>query len=573
MGELTFGILGPLEVRDGRGLVPISSPKHRVLLVALVADANRVVSTARLAEAIWGERQPANPRRAVQLCVTRLRTALPGAPLIMTSVDGYRIEVAANRIDLHRFRRLVRAAGEAADPGRESALLRAALRLWRDDPLAGVPSDLLHETVAPSLVEERLVALEQRFDADLRLGRHHEVIGALSAAVAGHPLRERFREQLMTALHRGGRRADALAVYHAGRRLLVEELGIGPGERMRQLHQSVLGYTPGAGTPSVPRQLPRETTAFTGRVAELTRLAELATEPDGPAGTVVLSGTAGSGKTALAVRWGRLAAELFPDGQLWVDLRGHDTRPPVAAAAALATLLRSLGVDDPPPDAGSRIGLYRSIMDGRRMLVVLDDARNSAQVWPILPGAAGSTVLVTSRVRLTGLLAAGARAVPVGLLPAADAEELLRRRLGAARVTAEPGAVARIVERCARLPLALALAVGRAVGCPALSLAALAEQLRRPLSTLSDVDMDLRATFALSYRTLSPPAAHLFRALARPSGSWCPPAPGPVLDELIQAHLVAEPSPGRYEMHDLLRAYATELSTSYRVPVPACAVR
>lgn len=577
MGDrpLQFGLLGQLEVDDAGTPVVISSPKHRILLAMLLAHANRLVPTGKLAAAIWADRPPANPRRAVQLCVTRLRTLLPGPPVIVTGDDGYLLDVPPDQTDLGRFLRWLREADEAAagaDHAREATALRAALALWRGDPLTNVSSDALHDDIVPRLREQRLYALERRFAADLVLGRHAEIVGEVHAATVEHPLRERFWVQLMTALHLDGRRAAALAAFHSGRQHLTDELGIEPGEQMRQLHVTILGHSPGSGAPpGVPRQLPPETAAFTGRGVELTRLTELTTEPH--AGVVVISGTAGVGKTALAVRWARRNADRFPDGQLWVDLRGYDHRESMSSSSALVLFLRALGIADAaiPPDLDARTGLYRSVLDGRRMLVVIDNARTADQVRPLLPGSPGSVVVVTSRDQLTGLLAAGARPLALDLLSAAQSADLLRGRLGAALVAAEPAAVTQIVDRCAGLPLALAIAASRAAQRTTLPLTVVAERLGASLDELSTVDAatNVRAVFSWSYRTLSTSAARLFRHLAAQPGRDAPTgvaeslvagAATPLLDELIGAHLVTEHRPGRYSMHDLLRAYAIELT-------------
>lgn len=572
-----FGLLGPLEVHQTGTPIEIGSPKLRILLATLLVHSGRAVPTGRLSTAIWGEGQPENPRRAVQVCVARLRTLLQRGPVIVTTSDGYMLDISPGHTDLGRFRALLREADEAAvrsDPARESAVLRQALTLWRGEPLINVPSDLLRDEVVPRLQDERLAALERRLDLDLRLGRHVEIISELMDLTTRFALRERFWAQLMTALHRSGRRADALMTYHNARRHLAEELGIEPDDCLRQLHLTVLGYVPGSGTaPAVPRQLPAELAAFSGRSTEIARLDELVGDHDQSASVVVISGTAGVGKTVLALRWSRRMADQFPDGQLWVNLRGYDHRRPVSPGDALVLLLRALGIKDGdiPPDMDGRAGLYRSVMDGRRMLVVVDNAGAAEQVRPLLPGSPSSAVLVTSRDELVGLVADGARALQLDLFSAEEADDLLCRRLGSARVAAEPGAAREIVERCARLPLALALAAARAAARPQLPLAMFAHQLQAALDELATADAatDIRAVFSWSYRTLSQPAARLFRLLAIHPGpdvsvdavtDLAGQSAKSQLNELVTAHLLAEHSLGRYVMHDLLRAYAAELT-------------
>jgi len=585
---LTLGLLGPFELRVAGRVVPVRSPKHRVLLAALALRAGRTVPVRDLAEAMWGANPPANPRRAAQLAVVRLRALLDeagAAGAIVTSADGYLIDGPPVEVDVECFRRgLVEADRALGDAATEAATLRAALARWRGEPLCDVPSEALHQQTVPRLREQRLYALERRFDADLRLGWHERVVDELVQAVADHPLRERFWVQLMTALHRAGRRADALAAYHDGRRHLAEELGIDPGEEMRQAHAAILGgfRSPATGAvllPTVPRQLPPEVAAFTGRVREVANLDALLLGPGGPTTIAVISGTAGAGKSSLALHWARRTADRFPDGQFWVNLRGYDHRPAMTSGQALTLFLRALGVPGGtiPPDVEGQSALYRSLMDGRRTLVVVDNASAAEQVRPLLPGGPGNVVVVTSRNQLTGLVAVeGAHTVALDLFTAGEGRELLTRRLGAERVLAEPAAVREIVARCAGLPLALALAAARAAQRPASPLAALAEQLRAARDGLDefaspDAATDVRAVFHCSYRTLSEPAARLFRLLGLHPGpdlagdalaslAGAPPAEvRPALAELVAAHLVTEHVEGRWTLHDLLRAYATEL--------------
>ncbi|MGI5216090.1 AfsR/SARP family transcriptional regulator [Plantactinospora sp. CA-290183] len=596
-----FGVLGPLEVAvDGRR-VPVRSPKQRSLLAGLLLNAGRSVPLGELATVIWGPEQPANPRCGVQVCATRLRALLAeaGCPqIILTSTDGYLIDVPQEQVDLGRFHRWLAEADQAAgqsDAVREAAALRAALAQWRADPLADVRSEALQREAVPRLWAQRLNALERRFDAELRLGRYAEIIDELFETVAREPLRERFWGQLMTALHRDGRRADALAAYHEARRHLAEELGIDPGDDLRRRHAEVLAGTEagsvGVVLPVVPRQLPSEAPAFTGRareVAELTNLLAGRGMRGGPGSptVVVVSGTAGVGKTALALHWARRVADRFPDGQLWLNLRGYDHRPAMTTQQALTLLLRALGVPDAdvPPDVDSQSGLYRSLMDGRRALVVLDNAGTAEQLRPLLPGSPDSLTLLTSRDQLTGLVAIdGAHAIELELFTAEEGLELLVRRLGAARIATEPVAAREVVERCARLPLALAIAAARAAQRPRLRLAALAGQLRSARERLDefsspDIATDPRAVFSWSYRSLGVPAARLFRRLgAHPGPDISVTAlaclvGAPIervrqpLAELSRAHLLVEQDDGRYTLHDLLRAYAAELASSHDKP-------
>jgi tetratricopeptide (TPR) repeat protein len=466
-----------------------------------------------------------------------------------------------------------------------------ALALWRGSPFAGVISPFV-DAQRMRLCELRLTALEDRAEALLGLGRAAALVAQLSPLAAEHPLRERFRGLLMLALHRTGRRAEALRVYAETRRLLVDELGVEPGPELSGVHQAVLADIRPAATapagaaaplapPVVPRQLPPPIRQFAGRSAELAALTVLLDEMAGDGGTMIISaidGMGGVGKTTLAVWWAHRVADRFPDGQLYVNLRGFDpVGDPMTPSAAMRGFLAALGVPSArtPPDLAAQIGLYRSLLAGRRMLVLLDNAADAEQVRPLLPGGSGCVTVVTSRNRLTSLAAReGAHQMVVDALAVAEAVDLLARRLSAARVAAEPEAVQEIVARCAGLPLALSIVAARAVARSGASLAELAAELRPAggLDALNagDAASDIRAVFSWSYRVLSPSAARLFRLLGLHPGpnlgiagaaslAGLPVSGvGAPLAELIQAHLLSDPGRGRYALHDLLRAYAGE---------------
>ena len=549
-----------------------------------------------------------------------------GAGYVLHLVPGQPDAVAFEQ-DLGRSRQL-RKAGDAA--GAVSAL-NSALSLWRGIAFAGVPGPFA-ETERVRLGELRSAAAEERADVLLSLGRHEEVVPDLTAMVADHPLRERMRGLLMVALYRCGRHAEALRVFAEGRRVLAEELGIDPGGELSRIHQQVLTMDPGLAVPDgpavitldgeaagagpapdggqrrprpegratpVPAQLPLDVPGFSGRREELSMLqAMLPAKPGGsghPGGAeagqqgsdqtdqtvpiVVISGTAGTGKTALAIRFGHQVAKRFPGGQLYVNLRGLDpATPPMEPAEALRFFLDALGVPPYriPADTECRSALFRSLLDDRQMLIVLDNARNGAQVRPLLPGAPGSLVVVTSRNELTGLVAAeGAVPLTLDVLGDAEAHEMLARRLGQARVAAEPGAADEIIAACARLPLALGIAVGRAAGRPKRPLTELAAELhdaRGRLDALEagDAVTNVRAVLSWSYDQLSEPAARMFRLLgvhpgpdislsAAASLAGLPRADaGTALRELARTHMVAEYLPARFTFHDLLRAYAAD---------------
>lgn len=598
--DIEVGLLGPLDIVVGGQQLLIRSPKLRILLASLLVEPGRLVPVAKLIEAIWGSHVPDNPRRALQLCVTRLRTVLleQGAgSVIVTGADGYRADVPAGCVDVKRFHGLLARADRAADRSDragEWAALVEATGLWRGEALADVPSDVLRREFGHRLGEQRLQALERRIDLSLRDGRHGEVVEELVELTAAYPLREKLWVQLITALDRGGRRADALAGYHRMRRQLAEELGVEPGGELRELHARVLagGAVGGAGPapfPAVPRQLPAEVIGFAGRAEEIGRLGALLdgheARPDRST-ILVMTGMAGVGKTALAGYWSRRIADRFPDGQLWVDLRGYHHRAAVTAQQALAYLLRALDIHgrDIPADLDSLVGLYRSVTDGRRMLVVLDNAGSVDQVGPLLPGGVGSFVLVTSRNELTGLVAEqGAQTIRLDPFTPGQARQMLARRLGGHRIDAQPDAVDRIIGRCGGLPLALAIVAARAVTRPGFALDALDEQLadagdRLDTFTSPDGGIDVRAIFSWSYQTLTAPAARLFRFLGlHPTTELSSAAAASLagaarsetrrwLDELAAAHLLTERTPDRFALHDLLHPYAGELATGHESP-------
>lgn len=595
--DIEFGLLGPLDVRIGGQQLLVRSPKLRILLASLLVEPGRLVPVAKLIEAIWGSRKPDNPRRTLQLCVTRLRTVLVNAgagPVITTGADGYRADVPAECVDVKRFHGLLAQADHAADrsdQAGERAALAEATSLWRGEALADVPSDLLHREYGHHFGEQRLQALERQVDLRLRDGRHVEVVDELVELTAAHPLREKLWVQLITALDCSGRRADALISYHLVRRQLAEELGIEPGVELRQLHAKILvgGVVTGTGLapfPAVPRQLPAEVIGFAGRADEIGRLHAVLDEHEADLGrsTILLvTGMAGVGKTALAGYWSRRIADRFPDGQLWVDLRGYHHRAAVTAEQALAYVLRAFDFQgrDMPAELDSLVGLYRSVTDGRRMLVVLDNASSVDQVRPLLPGGTGSFVLVTSRNELTGLVAyKGAQAIRLDPFTIREARQMLAPRLGGHRIDAERDAVDRIIGRCGGLPLALAIVAARAVARPGFALDALDQQLADASDQLDnfaspDGGVDVRAVFSWSYQTLHPPAARLFRFLGlHPTADLSTAAAGSLvgaarasarrlLDELAGAHLVTERAPDRFALHDLVHAYATELATGH----------
>jgi DNA-binding SARP family transcriptional activator len=609
-----FLLLGPLVVRNGGGMVPVRPGKQRTVLAALLVAANRVVATDDLAEALWGGSRPPSAQVTLQNYVKRLRHSLGDADrsLISTHPRSYQIRVEPGELDLWRFRELLAAARAAGRDGQWRAAAEqtaSALELWRGDPLADVESELLLRRDVPPLIEMRLQAAEIKADAGLHLGRHAEVIDELSQLAAAHPLRERFWALLMLALYRSGRQADALAAYQQARNALVEQLGAEPSAELRGVQHRVLtgeadaeeqtrrpaptragvlrpgvSRDPGSKRLAVPRQLPAPVRGFTGRAAELDKLSRLlddaSPEPPGPVLISAIDGTAGVGKTALAVHWAHQVAVRFPDGQLYVNLRGYDPGQPVRASDALAGFLRALGVpgQDVPADDDERAARYRTLLAGRRLLVVLDNASDVEQVRLLLPGSPGCVAVVTSRDSLTGLVVReGAQRLDLGLLPPAEAVGLLRALIGG-RVDDDRAAAEALAERCCRLPLALRLAGELAVARSAASLNDLADELADQQRRLDLLDADgdprtaVRAVFSWSYQQLDTAAARAFRLLGLHPGPDCDvyavaaltggslPQARALLGRLLRANLVQEAGSGRVAMHDLLRAYAAGLA-------------
>ena len=632
-----FGLLGPVEARVDDREVRLGGPRARAVLAALLLDANRVVPLASIVQTAWGDEASGAARFQVQNRMSALRRALRqsgGEDLIETAGAGYVIHVQPGQLDAQLFdtqldeaRRSI-AAGDLTSAART---LTDALRLWRGPALHGLETPQLR-VAARCLDEARLTARELLVDLDLRLGRHHEVIGELLDFVTAHPWREGAAGKLMLALYRAGRRREALEAYERTHHLLRSELGIDPGDDLVRLRDQILrddprlsysipdgaaepaaavgtasgpsvagqfagsptgvvdtaiqqdrdGAEPGTdlnGVDLVPRQLPMVTRHFVGRADELARLDRLAAPTGSATVTLLMVGMAGVGKTALAVYWAHRIAGQFHDGQLYVNLRGFDpARTPMAPAEAIRGFLDALAIPPGriPANLDAQAALYRSLLAGRRMLVVLDNAGHADQVRPLLPGSPTCFVVVTSRNRLAGLAAIeDVQAITLDLLPAAEAEELLSQRLGPDRVGAEPQVTSEIIARCGRLPLALAIVAAVAAAHRSFPLTALAKELREVRGRLDafagdDSAVDLRAVFSWSYNALGTHAARLFRLLGlHPGPEISVPAAAsladvpvselrPVLAELTRAHLIVERGPGRYTLHDLLRAYAAE---------------
>ncbi|MEH1164071.1 BTAD domain-containing putative transcriptional regulator [Micromonospora sp. CPCC 205539] len=602
---MRYQLLGPVEVVSQSGdRLALGTPMQVRLLAILMAQPGTGWTIDQLVDELWQGRPPKTAAGNVKTYVWALRRALrsPGSPdpAILAGATGYRLVLDdAQAMDSVAFDDLTQRGYHALRQGRWSDALsafEAALALWRGEPFAGLPGWGVLLSVRTRLQEQRSSLLEEIADLQLRAGRHNELIEPLRTQVDGDPLRERPWGQLMVALARAGRRADALATYRQLRRTLSDEVGVEPGPDLQHLHTRILRadrelLTSGARSPEklsarvVPRQLPAPPTMFTGRTRELARLTTLLLSDTGPAGAVVVTGTGGVGKTWLALRWAHDSLHHFPDGQLHVDLDGFGTTTHEASPSAVVvrSLLPALGVKplEIPAEPAAQFALYRSLTADRRLLVLLDNARDAEQVRPLLPGSSGCRVIVTSRHTLPGLVAAeGAHPVALDLPSAAEARQLLVRRLGAQRASTQPAAVDELVSRTARLPLALSIVAARAVTRPTFPLQAIADELaasRGGLAALAtdDAATDLRTVLSWSYRLLSPAAARLFRqislhpgadisAAAAASLAGAPPdLIRPALDELTRANLLAEQSPNRFRCHDLLRAYGEELTDAH----------
>jgi DNA-binding SARP family transcriptional activator/tetratricopeptide (TPR) repeat protein len=586
-------VLGPVEIESGDGQVhSLPRRQERALLAILSLEAGRTVAVDRLCDLLWDDNPPARARRAVHAHVAHIRAALVRAGAaeveLVTDRDGYRLRADPDTVDAHRFRGLVERAAATADPQQRDRLLREALALWRGSALhQAAASERIRQRLCADLEEQHLQAIEASIATGLELGRHRELVAELARLTAEHPTRERLVELHMLALYRSGRTVEALDVYTRTRARLADQLGLDPGPALRQLQQAILRGTPAAAPPPPsggatataagairPAQLPPYQVQFTGRERYLDSLDGFAAS----GAAVVISGTAGVGKTALAVRWAHRVRDRFPDGQLYVNLRGYAQTPPLRPIDALAGFLSALDVpaERVPADVDQATALYRSLLADRRMLVLLDNAAGADQVRPLLPGALGCLALVTSRDRLGGLVARdSAHPVTLDVLSGDEARTLLAGILGAARVAAEPDAAARLATLCAHLPLALRIAAANLSEHPDRRIADDVDALRADdrlsaLAVAGDDDTAVRVTFDLSYAALPAAARLLFRRLGLLPGADVTPAAlaaltgGPpddvasTVDTLLAAHLLTGAGPGRYTCHDLLRRYAAE---------------
>jgi DNA-binding SARP family transcriptional activator/tetratricopeptide (TPR) repeat protein len=549
----------------------------------------------RLIEAVYGEDLPPTSRAQAQISISSLRRIFAAhgrQGIITTHGRGYVIQVERGQLDSAQFEELTTAARTARVEGkldRAIACYRDALRLWRGPALDGMDSQLVQAAVN-RLDEQRIAANEDRVELELKVGRHHELVGELGELAAQYPLRERPQGQLMLALYRCGRVAEALQVYQLTRRAMLDELGIEPSERLQQLELAILASSPGLDLPSapvraaahrVPNLLSADIADFTGREDEIAQIYDyLIASGDRErrlaAPIVVIAGKGGIGKTSIALHASHGITSHFPDGQLYADLHGGASHP-VQPIQVLERFLRVLGVPGTqiPEGMDERAELYRNLVSDRKVLVVLDDAAGESQVLPLLPGKGNAAVIVTSRSRLAGL--AGALRLEVDVFDADKSLDLLSRIVGASRVQQQAEAAQAVAEHCGHLPLALRIAGARLVACPHWSIRRLVERLAdetRRLDELRYGDMGIRPSISLTYDTASEDARRLFRRLAlldMPvfSGWLCAalldealPEAEDLLDDLVSAQLVdtidGTGGYSQYRFHDLIRVFARE---------------
>jgi len=592
-------LLGTVAVATGGDWLPVSGRRRSAVLAALALQPGDAVSVDRLADVVWGDRPPRTAGDTLRSHLSYLRRILPEAATVVARPAGYVLELGGSGVDARAAEVLVAQAVRSVDARQRQARLRAAIAMWQGPPLADLTGLLWFDGQAARLRRLLLQARRLLIDARLELGEHQHLVSELEEVTREHPLDEQFHGQLMTALYRSGRPADALAVYQRLRDSLDEQLGVLPDVALRDLHTAILRQdpslapstpaaaplviSPSATTPTaaVPAQLPATTAAFVAREREQALLDNIldGLPIDAVSAIVVVCGTAGVGKTTLANHWAHQVRSRFPDGQLYVDLRGYDpTGPVMDPGEAVRGFLEAFGVsgEQLPPSWQGQLSLYRSILSGKRVLILADNARDEQQIRPLLPGGPGSLLLVTSRNQLPGLVAShGANPVTLSRPSLAEARQMFAQRLAQQRVDAEPQAVNDIIAGCARLPLALAVAGAHAALDPALPLADLAVRLADSAGTLDPFDgadpaTNIRAVFSSSYHSLSEPTARLFRLLGLCAGpDIALPAAASVaglpehqtrslLAELTRAHLLHPTGPGRFGFHDLLRAYAIE---------------
>ncbi|MFF4015233.1 BTAD domain-containing putative transcriptional regulator [Streptomyces sp. NPDC001843] len=592
--RLRFNVLGPLEVWAGGTRLKLGGMVQERVLATLLLESGKLVPVSRLVEAAWEEEPPATASHQVRKAVADLRRRIPdGSRIVITDGPGYRVAVPEDQLDLTEFTALVRRARAAAEQGetaRAAEALRTALELWRGPVLPDAAGPVI-AAAAAALDERRLAAAEQLFELCLSLGQAAELVADLRDLTVKYPMRENLRRQLMLALYRSGRQADALEEYARVRDLLVEELGIDPGQQLTQLYEGILRESPDLAAPAPPASpapaapapaqtpctLPYDLADFSGREREQRELLERAQRSAGgrAPGIVAIDGMGGCGKTALAVRVAHRLADAYPDGQLYINLRGYTPgEQPVTSATALATLLRALGVsgDQIPDDLEGRTAAWRAALTGRRLLLLLDNAADATVVRLLMPPSPGCLVLVTSRSRLLDL--DGADWTSLGVMSDEDSVALVSTTLGAERVSAETEASAELARLCGHLPLALRLATARLRNRPRWTVGYLVDRLRdetRRLDELSLGERSVAATLRLSYQTMAAESRAAFRLLALHPGSDIDVHSAAallgtdtrdaedILEHMLDVHLVQQPDVGLYAFHDLVRSFALSL--------------
>jgi DNA-binding SARP family transcriptional activator len=598
---LWVGLLGEVGARAGNQEIVLGPPRQRAVLAVLAIRANQTVSRSELIDGVWGDAAPASVEGSVHTYVHGLRRALSaaGGDVLVRTGLGYRLVLGPDELDLGLVEsRLRHARGVAASGDHSTAadVFAECLALWRGVPLSGIPGPFA-DTERVRLTELRYELVEERADLMLTAGRHRDVLADLGEAVTAEPYRERLRAQLMLALYRSGRRADALAEFDTVRRQFADELGLDPGGALTELHLRILRSDPELDPVTeswprsrspIPAQLPHEAPDFVGRAAEIRQLSQWRAAAQTGTQALLISaidGVGGIGKTSLAVRFARQVADDYPDGQLYLDLRGFDpNRPPLTASDALGRLLWALGSTSQRPEPEALASMYRSLLSGKRTLILLDNAESTEQVRDLLPGASNSLVLITSRNRLSGLVARdGARRLTLGLLTSAEAVELLRRAVGRQRIDAEAGEAAELARLCGYLPLALRVAAEKVSSARDTSLRELVANLIDEQGRLDAFDVDddemssVRAVFSWSYRSLGPAVAGTFRRLGLLRGpDFGVAAVAALIDRpvreteellktLSEQHLL-ETEADRFGFHDLVRVYAGELVSLEETP-------
>ena len=582
---LEFAVLGPVRARLGGRELPPGSPQQRAMLAALLLRRGRTATTRELVDALWGEDPPQQARAALRTYVFRLRKSFgPRSDVLVSQYHGYALRLGPqDTLDLDRVGELTTAAEKSLATGNlveAYQLYGQALELWDGEALGGVPGPEA-EMQRTKLADRRLTLLEQRLDVGLQAGMHAESVSELTALTTAYPLRERLRELLMLALYRSGRQAEALAVYADARRLLIEELGVEPRPELADLQTRILNAdaslnlvtepSPAAAPQVKPAQLPAAVSDFTGRAALVAELgAQLAAAGGRVMAVSAVAGIGGVGKTTLAVHVAHAARDAFPDGQLYVDLQGAGAAP-ADPAAVLGSFLRALGAPDSaiPEGLAERAALFRSLLDGRRVLTLLDNARDAAQVRHLLPGTAGCATLITSRVRMVDL--AGAHLVDLDVMSPEEALTLFTRIVGQERVDAERQAAMDVVAACGFLPLAIRIAASRLAARRTWTVSVLARKLsdeRRRLDELQVGDQAVKATFELGYGQLEGEQARAFRLLGLAEGPDIsvhaaaalldrdPETTESLLESLVDTSLLESAAPGRYRFHDLVRLFA-----------------